>query len=79
MPDEVPTLALCMYGPIRLAWRQEQQELDLHGTMLAGTETRPFVLQLDQDAAIQTLRAFRRLLDQVDEEGVAIAKRPNLQ
>ncbi|MDO5643625.1 MAG: hypothetical protein Q4G26_14725 [Paracoccus sp. (in: a-proteobacteria)] len=79
MPDDIQTFALEMFGPIGLSWNAERQELDLDGTMMVGLEARPFRLQLSGEAAIQTLRSFRKLLAHVDEERAANTTRHGLQ
>ena len=71
--------ALSMFAPIQISWEAERQELGIRGTMQAGTDEKPFQVQLHGEAAIQSLRAFRRLLDRVDEERVAATKPSDLQ
>lgn len=72
------TFGLLMFAPIELHWSEEQQALDLCGTMMAGDQQVPFQVQMQGEAAIQSLRAFRRLLDCVDEETLA-TRRPRDQ
>lgn len=79
MTDDQKAFGLALFGPISLEWNAERQELDLCGTTMAGLQSLPFRIQMDREAAIQTLRAFRNLLDRVDEESVAATMPSGLQ
>ncbi len=74
--EQIKYFGLTMFPPISLVWNAEQQALDLRGVMMAGHEERPFLIQLHGHAVTQTLRAFRNLLDQVDEDALE-AKTPS--
>jgi len=58
-----------LFPPIRLTWNAARRELDVHGLMHVGLdEAHPTMVQFRGQAARQTLRAFRSLLDRVDTD-----------
>ncbi|HAW49196.1 MAG TPA: hypothetical protein DCX34_18515 [Roseovarius sp.] len=64
---ELKSIAFMVFPPIRLEWNSERKELDVHGLMHVGLdEAQPTVVQLQGASALQTLRAFRALLDRID-------------
>ena len=80
MTDNKRIGSIELFAPIKISWDHEKQELEIHGLMVVHQHD-PVNLSffLKGDAAIQSLTAFRSLLELVDIETLSKTKPSDLQ